>query len=280
MDIHQLRNATALITLGEHRLLVDPMLGDPGFMPGLKFFGGGRRPNPLVPLPDQWQDILNGATGVLITHTHPDHLDSSARQWIRERGLPVWAAAIDVPHLRAMGLDARELRDGALGLRVEVIPARHGWGVIGWLMGPVSGFFLAHPHEPSLLMTADAVLTPELLETVSRLQPDLILAPAGSANFGKGADILFSVDELMRLAHQCESKVIFNHLEALDHCPTRRADLRARSAAEGLTDRVFVPDDGERLSFQGTSKPVPVSDRQSRPAILPGFQKWLTAKMG
>ncbi len=51
MQIHHLRNATLILTLGERRLLVDPMLSAPGALPGFKVLGGGRRRNPLVPLP-------------------------------------------------------------------------------------------------------------------------------------------------------------------------------------------------------------------------------------
>ena len=70
MKIRQLRNATLLLSLGEHRLLVDPMLSPPGALPGFKLFGGGRRRNPLVAMPaDAWESMQQ-ATGVLITHEH------------------------------------------------------------------------------------------------------------------------------------------------------------------------------------------------------------------
>ncbi|MDC3962756.1 MBL fold metallo-hydrolase [Polyangium jinanense] len=249
MKIHHLRSATLLLTLGEHRLLVDPMLGDAGSMPGFKFFGGGRRPNPLVPLPPETKACLDQATGVILTHVHPDHLDTAGKEWIRARGLPVWASRKDVPSLKRKGLDARELRDGALGMAVEVIPAKHGRGLSGWLMGPVSGYHLAHPGEPSVYMTSDAVLTEDLLAALDRLRPDVVIAPAGSANFGLG-DILFSVDELVTLARRAPKDVVLNHLEALDHCPTTRAALGKRMAAEGLAARVHIPSDGEALHFE------------------------------
>ena len=106
-----------------------------------------------------------------------------------------------------------------------------------------------------------------------------MLVRAGAANFGAGPDILFSVDELLTLARQSSGEVVLNHLEALDHCPTPRAELRRRIAAEGLTARVQVPADGEVLHFErraSTKRPRP----QPRPRREPGFQKWLTAKLG
>lgn len=288
MKIQHLRNATTLLSFGEHHLLLDPMLGEPGSLPGFKMFGGGRRPNPLVPLPAEHEDALAKATGVLLTHEHLDHFDAPAKAWIRQRRLPVWAADIDLASLKRQGFDARSASsggDGGLGFDVEVVPARHGSGLLGWLMGPVSGFFLAHPGEPSLLITSDGVLTDGLLETVERLDPDLLLAPAGAANFGRGADILFSVDELMELMRRSRARFIFHHLEAIDHCPTTRDELYDRIQGEGLEDRAHIPVDGEVLEFSAADFPAPAKPRRlldgppARPTRLPGFQKWLVSKL-
>lgn len=277
MKIKQIRNATLVVSIGPHTLLVDPMLSDVGAMPGFKMFGGGRRANPLVPLPEGTLDTLATVTGVVLTHEHPDHFDVPALQWVRQRGLPVWANSIDAPNLRAKGLDVRLLVDGSLGTSVEVIASRHGQGVVGWIMGPVAGYYLAHPGEPSLYLTGDSVLSEAVLEAVERLHPDVIVAPAGAANLGMGGDILFSVDELMRLVRASTATVVLNHLEALDHCPTTRAALRARVRDEGLSDRVCIPDDGETLSFEST--PTETTRARPKPSgqARPGAQKWLTA---
>lgn len=277
MQIRHIRNATMLLTLGEHRLLVDPMLSAPGALPGFKLRGGGRRKNPLVPLPPGSAAWMDSATGVLITHEHPDHLDAPGLAWIKARGLPVWASPVDAPNLRRKGLAVQDLHDGALGMAVEPIPTRHGHGLIGWLMGPVSGYFLAHPGEPSVYLTSDAVLTGDLLAAIDRLHPDVIVAPAGAANFGLARDILFSVDELVALTRRSSGAVVFNHLEAVDHCPTTRADLRQRLTAEGLAARTHVPEDGELLAF---TRPADAHPARPGPGVArrPGVQKWLTAQ--
>ena len=274
MKIHHLRNATAVITLGEHRLLLDPMLSDPAAMPGFKVFGGGRQRNPLVPLPASAEAALADVTGIVITHEHPDHFDKPALAWIRERDLPVWAHAVDVPNLKRKGLDARPLADGALGARIERVQGQHGRGVVGWLMGPVSGVFIAYPGEPSLYITSDTILTDTVREAIERLKPGVILAPAGAANMGLGGDILFSRRELIELARIAPGELVFNHLEALDHCPTRRTDLRAALAEAGLS--AHVPEDGEALTFTEIGSVV---EPRITPPTRPGFQKWLTAKM-
>lgn len=278
MKLHHLRNATALLQLGPHRLLIDPMLSEPGVMPGFKMFGGGRRPNPLVPLPPGADAALTSATGAIITHEHPDHLDGPGVSWLASRGLTVWAAPTDVAALRGRGLKAEPWTADSLGLDVEVIPAQHGHGALSWLMGPVAGVYLAHPDEPSVYLTSDTVLSLGVSEAITRLRPDVILAPAGAANMGLGGDILFSIDELVALARLAPGLVVFNHLEALDHCPTTRAALRARLAAEGLAARCRVPEDGEVVEHHDAAPGR--AKARGVPTLEPGLQKWVTGRLG
>lgn len=279
MKIHQLRNATMIVSIGDQRLLVDPMLGDAGCMAGFKLLAPSqRRPNPTVSLPDGAQAGLDNVTGVLVTHEHPDHLDPAAVEWIKSKGLPVYASSIDVPNLRsAKGLDAREATAAALGMPVEVIPALHGHGPIAWAMGPSHGYYLASPNEPSIYITGDAVLTDDVRDALTRLKPDIVVAPAGSANFGQGPDILFSVDELVELAKLAPGKLVLNHIEALDHCPNTRMGIRERMEKEGVpSDKVVLPADGETLTFEKMSS-APHAAPKERPSVAPGFQKWLTS---
>ncbi len=276
LKLHHLRNATMILRMAEHRLLVDPMLAKPAALPGFKLFGGGRRANPLVAMPAAAETALEGVNGVIVTHEHPDHLDRAAVSWIKSRRLPVWAAPADVPSLQRKGLDTRMLCTPELGMAVEIVPAQHGRGLIGWLMGPAAGVYLAYPQEPSIYLTGDTVLSDTVLEAVTRLQPDLIVAPAGAASFGAGGKLLFSVDELVSLVKRAPGDVVLNHLEALDHCSTTRQDLRERMAAEGLAGRVHIPQDGEELSFERRYTAAQVTPRET-PLAAPGFQKWLTA---
>lgn len=276
MRVLQLRNATLLLTLGEHRFLVDPMLSPAGAMPAFRLVGERRR-NPLVELPPDTDVAIARANAAIVTHEHPDHVDRPGIALLRERGLPVWTNAIDAPNLARKGLDVRVLTNGSLGMEIETIRSRHGRGLVGWMLGPVCGYFLAAPGEPSVYLVGDAILTESVRDAVARLQPDVIVAPAGSASFGVGGEILFTVDELVALAKLARGELVLNHLEAIDHCPTTRSALRARVLAEGLAGRVHVPDDGQELVFERTSErePNPVRSVEERP----GFQKWVTSFM-
>ena len=121
------------------------------------------------------------------------------------------------------------------------------------------------------------MLTDEVLDAVERLRPDVIIAPAGAANMGVGGDILFSVDELVTLVRRAPGRVVLNHLEAIDHCPTTRDALRARMRAEGLIDKVYVPEDGEEMRFERRDAP-PRPRPKAGAGKGPGLQKWVTAR--
>ena len=43
--------------------------------------------------------------------------------------------------------------------------------------------------------------------------------------------------------------VVVNHLEALDHCPTTRAQVRALAQRGGWAHRLWVPEDGESRDY-------------------------------
>ena len=79
MKIKLLRHATVILTIGNKRILVDPMLkgsGECDPVPTCKK-GKGLR-NPLVELPfdkSEIHEMLNTIDAILITHMHFDHFD-------------------------------------------------------------------------------------------------------------------------------------------------------------------------------------------------------------
>ena len=278
MHIHHIRNATTMLSIGPHHILIDPMMCAPGTMPPFKLFGTGRQRNPLNALPSNAGTTFDRATAVLITHEHPDHLDQAAITWITERKLPVFASSIDAPNLRKKLPSVTIVDQQILDIPTEVIPAKHGSGLLGWLMGPVSGYYLDAPDEPSIYITADSIWTPTIQSTIERLQPDIILAPAGAASFGLGRTVIFSEDELVQLTKLAPHKVVFNHMESLDHCPITREHLFARMTREGLDSKVLLPQDGESLTI--TQNPNTTHQPPRHHATpKPGAQKWFTSPL-
>lgn len=72
---------------------------------------------------------------------------------------------------------------------------------------------------------------------------------SGSARLDIGQPILMPMEELLTFARQAPGKVIANHLEALNHCPTTRSLLKSTLEANGLLSKTFIPEDGESISF-------------------------------
>lgn len=238
-----------ILHFDQHSLLVDPMLSKPKSFIPFRLWGKSRSRNPLVPLPEETDQSLKTVTGIVLTHNHPDHFDRAGQEWAKTNAVPVWTENRAVAKLKKRGLDARDLRTAGIG-DIEVIPSIHGRGIMGKLLGRVVGYYITPPSQPSIYLIGDSIMTDSVMDAIGRLKPDIIVAPAGSANMGIGGDILFSIDELVVLAkHAPDSQIVFNHLEALDHCPTTREKLRARMHAEGLSKQIHIPEDGDELVF-------------------------------
>lgn len=256
MRLTQIRNATLVLDIGTHRLLIDPMLAPAGAIPALKYISGRRRRNPLVELPDGTEALLDGVTDVLITHCqkgHFDHLDRAAVKWLRQRQLPVHCMSHDAAFLRRKGLDARPLHSGAsqpfLEGRITAIPCVHGTGLVGQLMEHGHGYVLDWPDEPSCYLAGDTLLTAEVRHCIASRQPEVTVIPAGGARFDLGGEIIMGREDALEVARISQGLVVANHLEALDHCPVSRDELRdARDAAQ-LEETLLIPEDGETLIF-------------------------------
>ncbi len=258
MHITQIRNATVLLEFraGGHdvALLVDPMLAEAGALPSLRYLGGTRRRNPLVPLPAAAGPALERATHALITHCqkgHFDHLDRAGRRFLRERGLPVLCMPDDAAWLSNRGLQAQPLtglqRQPFLGGFVTPIPCLHGRGWVGRLMAHGAGYLIEMPGEPSVYVAGDTVLHEPVRHCLSVLKPDIAVLPAGGARFDLGGEILMDAAEVAEAGRLFAGQLVVNHLEALDHCPVSREDVRREAACLG--DRLWVPMDGESRRY-------------------------------
>jgi L-ascorbate metabolism protein UlaG (beta-lactamase superfamily) len=238
------------------------MLSGVGELPPFARFRHKPAPNPTVPLPKKAVRILGRVTHCLITHSqafgiralqHTDHLDAAGEAFLRKTAIPVVCRRQDAAYLRKYGIAVqRALAYGRtepyLGGEITALRAQHGHGWIHRLMANGAGFYLQLKGEPSLYISGDTVFTPAVERALAQLRPDVAVVAAGSARLDVGGPILMPLEEIMTFVRSAPGKVIANHLEALNHCPTTRAQLRRALKKNGLLAKTFIPRDGETIT--------------------------------
>ncbi len=268
MRIHHLRNATLVIESDEKYILIDPMLGAKGSLPPFARRRFKSQRNPLMGLPPNADSLLNRVTNCLITHSqkfgvkalqHTDHLDIAGEDFLRAKDTPIATLARDATVLKKYGLNIQtELEywkpQPLLGGEIIAVPARHGHSWVHHLMANGAGFVLRLPNEPSIYVSGDTVYTSDVERALYELKPEIAVVASGTATLDISKPILMPMDELIRFVRMAPGVVIANHLEALNHCPTTREQLKHELEHNGLLSKVYIPNDGETLTFQKDNK--------------------------
>jgi L-ascorbate metabolism protein UlaG (beta-lactamase superfamily) len=244
MNLTLVRHATLLVETGGARLLVDPMLDPARARPAIDATPEPRR-NPLVDLPGAPEDVVRDLSAVLVSHLHEDHLDDTAVELLRDRGLPVVCQRGDEETLRERGLrdvrpvDAELELDG--GIVIRRTGGRHGTGELADRLGPVSGFVVRALGEPALYVAGDTVWCDAVAEALREHQPDVVVLNAGGARFLTGDPITMPATDVLAVADAApRATVVAVHMEAINHCVVTRGELRHAAG-----ERVLVPEDGE-----------------------------------
>jgi L-ascorbate metabolism protein UlaG (beta-lactamase superfamily) len=244
--IRLIRNATLVVELADTRLLVDPMLDPAGARPPVQNTANPRR-NPLVGLPVPPEEVVSGVDAVVVTHLHQDHFDATAAELVADR-LPVLCQPEDAETLRGRGVTRltpveREASFG--GVTLTRTPARHGFGATAEALGPVSGFVLAAGGE-SLYVAGDTVFCDEVASVLAAHRPRAVVVNAAGARFLDSDRIVMDAGDVLRTADAAPgATVVAVHLEALNHCPVTREELRRATRGRN----VVVPDDGETVEL-------------------------------
>ncbi len=256
MVIHHIRNATMVIETNENVILVDPMLGRKGTAgPTFTLFRFKPQRNPILDLPSNAMEIVNKATHCLITHLHPDHLDKVAEKLLKDKQTPVICSIKDASTLKKRGLNVVESinywkETECVGGTIEGIPARHGYGFVAKPMGNVMGYYIKFPNEKSLYLSSDTIYTKAIDKVLTEYKPDISVVACGTAQLDIFKPLLMTMDDIVKFIKNAPGKVIANHLEAVNHCPTTREALTSRLSNLKLIDKTYIPNDGEVLKFE------------------------------
>lgn len=263
MEIRLIRHATLLVTFHGRRLLIDPMLADAGTAPPVAN-SPNQRPNPLVSLPVPAGDVVAGVDAVLVTHTHRDHWDDAAVAAL-PKSLPLFCQPEDEAKFRGAGFtEVRPVRGVAHwdGIAIHRTGGQHGSGELARRLAPVSGFVLragggkaaggpaadGAADEPVLYIAGDTIWCADIEEALREYDPAVTVLNAGGAQFLEGGPITMTAEDVAAVARAAPStRIVAVHMESINHCVVRRADLAAALERAGLTSRVAIPRDGERV---------------------------------
>lgn len=255
MKVHHLRNATLVIETVDKVILVDPMLGKKGTAsPTFTLFRFKPQRNPIVDLPNNAMNIVEQTTHCLLTHLHPDHLDKEAENFLRSKQIPLICSIKDKRTLRKKGLNVFQTVDywkenNFLGGKIQGIPAIHGYGFVAKPMGNVMGFYIKWPNEKSIYLSADTVYTDDVHKVLTQLKPEIAVVACGTAQLDLFQPLLMRMDDILKFVKYAPNKVIANHLEAVNHCLTTRSQLKNEVSKIGFSDKVFIPNDGESITY-------------------------------
>lgn len=159
--------------------------------------------------------------------------------------------------LKKKGLDVTQTIDywkqtNFLGGKIEGIPACHGYGFTAKLGGNVMGFYIELPNQPSLYLSSDTIYTDVVDKVLTEYKPEICVVAAGSAQFDIFKPLLMTIEDIVKFIKNSPHKVIANHMEAVNHCPTTREQLKSILDKEGFSDKTFIPEDGEVMEFRKT----------------------------
>jgi len=77
----------------------------------------------------------------------------------------------------------------------------------------------------------------------------VVLNIGNATNDLYGPIIMGKEDTLHTLEIVPEATLVASHMEAINHCLLTRAELRAYTDQQGITDKVLIPQDGETITF-------------------------------
>ncbi|WP_166922124.1 MBL fold metallo-hydrolase [Flavobacterium poyangense] len=254
MKLHHLRNATLVIETEKHVILIDPMLGKKKTIAPFTLFRYKPKRNPLKALPKNSREILSKVTHCLITHLHPDHLDKAGEIFLRRKSIPVICSAKDENALTKRGVTIAQTLEywqpqDFLDGKITGIPAVHGYGFVSKLMGNVMGFHIELKNEKSVYISSDTILTKEVEKVLTELKPDIATVACGTARLDFGQPLLMRMNDILKFITLAPGKVFANHLEALNHCPTTRDELKLVLEYNSLLFKTAIPNDGECVEY-------------------------------
>ncbi|MDQ1816962.1 MBL fold metallo-hydrolase [Massilia sp. CCM 9210] len=260
VQVQQIRNATAKISFAGKTFLVDPFLARKGTYPGFAGTFNSQLRNPLVELPISVKEIMKGVDAVIVSHTHLDHWDGGAHQFI-PKTLPLFVQhEADATLIRGQGFtNVRILGEDTVfeGVQLTRTGGKHGTdemyakAPVAEALGEAMGIVFQAPGAKTVYIVGDTVWRAEVDQTLEKFKPEIIIINAGDARMvGYSGSIIMGKDDVLH-AYQLmpNATIIATHMDAINHMTVSRKELREHVKQHGIGDRVRIPADGDILKF-------------------------------
>ena len=261
MKFQQIRSATSIVTFGNKRFLIDPMLSDQGTYPSLPDTTSTGRGNPDCPLPCPVQDLFE-VDAIIVTHLHFDHFDEAAAKLL-PKDLPIFVQSeIEAGIIKDYGFNSVHILtesgvefDGVFLYRTEcdhgssnlvIMDAYKEMGVSEKACGVV---FESKHENKRFYLAGDTIYCQHVVDAMTKYKPEVIAVNAAGAQFPLGHLLIMNQYDIQSLMHRFpEVNVVATHVEGVSHATVTRSMLREFAEAHHL-ERLYIPNDGEILEL-------------------------------
>ena len=106
-------------------------------------------------------------------------------------------------------------------------------------------------EEPTVYWVGDSIWCEHVEQTIKTFHPEVVIIHSGGATIPGYDPIIMDIDQALETANASpEAIIVAIHMEALDHCPISRLDLRQKAEKElKRPSRIMIPEDGEVIAF-------------------------------
>lgn len=258
--IQQIRNATLKISYAGTIFLIDPMLASKGAYPGFEGTYRSELRNPLIDLPYTISEIIKDVDAIIVTHTHLDHWDDAAQEFIPKH-LPLFVQnEQDADLIRSQGfINIKILDKNTLfnNIHLSKVGGQHGTDTmyavpdLAKRLGDTMGVIFQGKGIKTLYIAGDTIWCDETTRVIGNYKPEIIILNTGYArlkNFDKS--IIMGKDDVKHAYQTATNAIIIaTHMDAVNHAMLTRKELHEYITKDGLDDRVLVPNDGETIKI-------------------------------